>query len=401
MKILHLLGDRNLPRDPDDAAVGGVVRAPLELARAQVSLGHEVSIAIVGKETWQATWHGVQLVGLAMVPWARVRVNERRLDFRQHLPYVFFTRRHTFDIVHGHLYLYMRFLRAKRRVVHLHGDPLYKGSRNEGIDLKPADFARIVRYSDAQVAVSKFVANELELSLGGLGNVHVVSNCVETARFNPEHQKEAGLRLRRAWGVQNGEIVFLFAGAIVPEKGVIHLARAFTRLAVHTPRVHIVLAGTSGIWGGALEQHGVHADYEHEVRRALQVAIEAGRVHFLGKVPAAEMPGVYAASDVVILPSVCREGFGLVILEALASERPVIASSTGGLVETVNEQNGILVPPGDEAGLEAAMRTLAIDHDLRRRLGIAARQQARCFSWENAARQLDNIYRSIAARRVV
>jgi glycosyltransferase involved in cell wall biosynthesis len=111
------------------------------------------------------------------------------------------------------------------------------------------------------------------------------------------------------------------------------------------------------------------------------------------------MPAVYNASDAVVVPSVCREAFGLVALEALAAGRPVIASSTGGLVEIVNEHNGILVPPGDEAGLEAAMRALSGDLALRRRLGRAARQHAQQFSWGGAAGQLDAIYQDILARK--
>src|SRR5439155_15062333 len=133
------------------------------------------------------------------------------------------------------------------------------------------------------------------------------------------------------------------------------------RLAADLPDVHLALAGASGLWGGPLAAQGVHDDYEDTVRHALRAPLAAGRAHLLGKVPASDMPAVYAAGDLVVIPSVCREAFPLTALEALASERPVIASAAGGLVEVVNEHNGILAPPGDEAALEAAMRALVAD----------------------------------------
>jgi glycosyltransferase involved in cell wall biosynthesis len=398
--ILHILGERQLPHNPDASGVSGVVRAALELARAQVVLGHKVTVAAIGGQAWSGEWHGVQLVGLVRQPWARVCMNGRVLDLRAHLPYVQLTHRHSYDVAHGHLYSYLRFLRARRRVIHIHADPFYKGSHNEGIDMKAADFLCMARYSHAQVAVSHFVAGELERGLEGRGSVHVVPNGVDSEYFDAQRWRAAGLELRTRWGARPDHIVLLYAGAIVPEKGVIQLARAFARLAADIPGMHLALVGASALWGSELGQLGYHDDYERAVREALRVPAEAGRVHFLGKLPVAQMPAAYAASDVTVVPSVWCEAFGLVALEALASGRPVIASQTGGLVEIVNEQNGRLVPPGDEQALEAALSNLASNADLRKRLGAAARRQALQFSWEAAARQLDAIYQDISARKV-
>jgi glycosyltransferase involved in cell wall biosynthesis len=400
MRILHLLGDRKLPRRPDEEDSSGAVRAVLELARAQAGLGRDTSIAAVGEQAWRAEWNGVHLIGLARARWARARIQGRMLDFSGHLPFVLLTRRTTFDIVHGHLYSYLRLLRAGRRVVHFHSDPFYRGGKNEGIDLKPADFAVIRRHSDAQVAVSQFIAGELERGFGGLGNVHLVYNGVDQTRFDPQRWREARLRLRQEWGVRHDQVVFLFVGAVVPEKGVIGLARAFAQIAADLPDAHLALAGASGLWGGSLATQGRHVDYEDAVRQALGAPLAAGQARFLGKVSASEMPAVYAAGDVVVIPSVCREAFPLTALEALASERPVIASAAGGLVEVVNKHNGILVPPGAEAALGAALCALAADPARREQLGRSARQQARQFSWETAARQLDAVYRPSAAKKV-
>jgi glycosyltransferase involved in cell wall biosynthesis len=392
MNILHVLGDCTLPRRPDEEAASGLVRAVLEIARAQISRGHAVTVAVAGAEAWRSEWAGVCLLGLASAPWARGTIAMRALDFRQHLPYVLLTRRHTFDVVHGHLYSYLRFLRAKQRVAHFHGDPFWKGRDYEDLALRPTDFLTIGRHSQAQVAVSHFVAGKLRQGLDDHGNVHVVHNGVDWARFTPDCWEDERLQLRRAWGVPEDGVVFLFAGAIVPEKGVIHLARAFARLAAALPGAHLTLAGTSGLWGGPLSRNELQDEYEIEVQRALAGPLAEGRVHLLGKVAAARMAAVYRAADAVVVPSVWEEAFGLVALEALASERPVIATGTGGLVEAVSEHNSILVPPGDEAAIEAAMRALAESAALRERLVRGARAHVRRFSWDEAARRLDDIY---------
>jgi glycosyltransferase involved in cell wall biosynthesis len=389
MKILHLLGDLHLPRNPDNEGASGVVRAALEIARAQVRLGHSVHVAAIGHDAWQCEWEGVRLMRLEMAPWARLNVDRRVFDFRRHLPYMALTSRRTFDVVHGHIYSYMRFLRAKQRIVHLHND----------FSLEPADLDTIRRNSSAQVAVSQFVARQLERSLGGSGQVHVVYNGVDTTCFDSRRHQQRAAELRRQWGVEDGDVAFLFAGAIVPEKGVIHFARAFARLSETNTRAHLVLAGSSELWRGTMKQGRKRTSYEDDVNEVLRKPLQNHRAHLLGKVASLQMPAVYTASDVVVVPSTCREGFGLVALEAMASERAVIASNSGGLAELVDGQNGIPVPPGDEIALESAMRTLANDTGLRSVLGKAGGQKSRQFSWDIAARQLDAIYRGIAVEQ--
>jgi glycosyltransferase involved in cell wall biosynthesis len=398
MKIVHLLGNRRLSPQPDTEGASGIGRAALEIARAQVGLGHRVTVAAIGARNWRAEWQGVRLLSMTPAPWARVTARGRKLDFTQHLPYMALTSRESFDIVHGHLYSYVRVLRAGGRVVHFHTDPFYTGSKGDGIDLKPQDFQHVTRYSAAQLAPGRFVARELERGFAGRGNVHIVYNGVDAAAFDPESWQIRRALLRREWGLAGDTVVFLFAGAIVPEKGVLHLARAFVRLAAQMPNVCLALAGASSLWGTTLTRD-LHSGYEAEVRNALRELHDAQKIVFLGKVAAAEMPAIYAAADVVVIPSVWREPFPLVGLEALASGRPVIASNTGGLSEMIDEQTGVLVTPGDEAELAAAMRILASNPDMRAQQGQAARQRATRYSWQVAAREIDDIYHAILAGR--
>ncbi|WP_147371667.1 glycosyltransferase, partial [Calidithermus roseus] len=106
-----------------------------------------------------------------------------------------------------------------------------------------------------------------------------------------------------------------------------------------------------------------------------------------------EMPAIYAACDAVVVPSVWLEPFGLVAAEALASERPVVASSVGGLPEVV-QGGGRLVAPGDEAALENALRDLSHNPALRQQLGAHGRRAMLALTWEKAASEVEAVYRS-------
>ncbi len=396
MNIVHFLGQFHLPRDPDTAAASGVPRVALEVARQQAQLGHDVSVVAIDQQPWRNTWNGVTLIGLKRVEWAKISLLGRTLDFRQHLAYVLLTLSKPFDIVHGHIYSYMRFLRGKGHVAQFHSDPFYPGRNNEGLDLKPDDFRTIAHYSDAQIGVSNFVADELRRGFGEQGNVHTVYNGINIEEFDSERAQDAGKTLRIERDIPDDAVVFLFSGAVVKEKGLIHLARAFATLAAERDNVHLMVAGVGRLWGGALVDPNEKTEYEREIEAILQEASTQGKVHSLGRVASSKMPTVYTACDVLVVPSTWREAFGLVAVEALASKRPVIASRTGGLVEIVNEEHGYLVEPGDEDGLLAAMRTLADDPALRARLGEHGRTYvAEHFSWEQAAHQLISIYQTI------
>jgi phosphatidyl-myo-inositol dimannoside synthase len=139
----------------------------------------------------------------------------------------------------------------------------------------------------------------------------------------------------------------------------------------------------------------VRRDYQRQLE---SLAKNCGAtVHFHGTVPDAELPALYAQADIFILtpephgPSV--EGFGLVYLEAAAAALPVIAHRTGGVAEAVRDGvTGILVEPGDRAGLAAAIRTLAEDAQKRAQFGAAGEIRAKELLWEkNVAALFDNL----------
>lgn len=400
MKIAHVVGNFGLSPTPEEQGISGVVRAALEIARTQAATGHEVTVVSVGREPWKADWEGVKLVQLRAAPWARVRFGGRPLDFSLHVPLVGFTHRGNFDIVQGHLYYYLRLLRARARVAHFHADPFYKASAESKSETVRADFQVIAKSSDAQVAVSRFIARQIDKGMAlceKQANVHTVYNGVVHQRFSADAVARGGAALRRDLRVPEDAVVFLFVGAIVPEKGVIHLSKAFRELADQDPRVQLMVAGSASLWKKTVGQD-VAEDYERTVANSLLPLVEQGRVHLLGRVNGSAIPNVYAASNVVVIPSIWSEAFGLVALEALAAGKPVIASDVGGLPEVVGTGSGLLVTPGDKASLLAAMRAFT-NPDVRRTYERTARASSKNFSWTSAALQLEQVYESLLVTR--
>jgi glycosyltransferase involved in cell wall biosynthesis len=135
---------------------------------------------------------------------------------------------------------------------------------------------------------------------------------------------------------------------------------------------------------------------------AAQLRIQA-RVHFTGRLDMdaagqTQLESAYANADVFCLPSTERaESFGLVLLEAMRAGLPVVASdipgSGVGFVVGNAESSGLLVPPGDADALVAAIRRLAADADLRRRLGAAGHERFRReFTLDRVVPQVREVY---------
>ena len=117
------------------------------------------------------------------------------------------------------------------------------------------------------------------------------------------------------------------------------------------------------------------------------------RVHFTGKIGPGDLVRRYCSAEIAVVPSL-YEGFGFPAAEAMACELPVVSSTAGALPEVVGEDGaGILVPPRNAPALEQAIQRLLEDPDLRRQMGQAGRRRVTTlFTWENAARQMVEVY---------
>lgn len=161
-------------------------------------------------------------------------------------------------------------------------------------------------------------------------------------------------------GIPAGAVVVAFTGNMRPVKGVHVLLRAMQDLAsVSSPPIHLLLIGQIR---------------DRRIERLLRHPALAGRVRAVGF--RVDAPAAAAAADIFVMPSVAREGLPKAVIEAMAQGIPPIVSRVGGMPELVEDGvSGLVVPPGDPHALAAAIRQLALEESLRRRIGAAALQR--------------------------
>jgi glycosyltransferase-like protein len=218
----------------------------------------------------------------------------------------------------------------------------------------------------------------------------VVTNGVDAERFRRPEGFDGSI-LREQVGAE-GRVLFLTVGGIEPRKGSIELVEALAKVrAVFDPPPVLAVVG-----GHSFQDY---AEYrERFFERAAALGVDVGRdVVLLGTVPDDELPGWYHAADAFVFPSV-TEGWGLVVLEALAAGLPVITTDLPVFQEYLTEgESSLMVPVGDASALANAMRRIALDGDLRSRLAPTGQAVAGRYTWEACARRHAEIYREVAA----
>jgi glycosyltransferase-like protein len=216
----------------------------------------------------------------------------------------------------------------------------------------------------------------------------LVRNGVDAARHRPPRDAAERSRDRAALGL-DGRLAILTIGGIEPRKGSLTLVEAFARLRQRVPELEpmLVVAGGATLF-----------DYRAEVDRFGARADELGvtaHMRLLGSLPPPEIERLYRAADLLAQPST-KEGFGLVLLEALASDLPVVASDLA-VFRTFLEhgRSAVLVPVGDAEALAEALARLARDPAERARLRSGGRAVVAKYSWDAAAESHELAYRGL------
>ena len=234
-----------------------------------------------------------------------------------------------------------------------------------------------VRTANAMLANSRYTASLLH----GIGvppsRVLVVHPGCDADHFSPAARRDD--TRERLMKCSKDAFVVLTVGNLVERKGHDMVLQAIAALKDKIPELVYVISGAG--------PHDVVLE-----RTAAELGI-ADRVRFLGRIPTADLPALYAASDVFAMPSRLREqardveGFGIVFVEASACGIPVIGGRSGGIEDAiVHDKTGMLVEPGDQAALVAAIETLWRNPQLRASFGAAGRQRVLAeLTWKHFA----------------
>ncbi|MEO0082253.1 MAG: glycosyltransferase family 4 protein [candidate division WOR-3 bacterium] len=202
------------------------------------------------------------------------------------------------------------------------------------------------------------------------GPYRIIPNAVDVETFRPDVTPIPEL--------DNGRPKVLFLGRFEPRKGLKYLLMAMPEIVRQVPDVQLIVVG-AGLFGYAYKGYLDKEVEEH--------------VHWAGLVPNDARPHYYASCDVYCSPAIGFESFGIVLLEAMASAKPVVASDIEGYRKVLEHgREGLLVPPRDVDGIAAAIVQLLKDPTLRQKMGAAGRQKALRYSWSRVADQVESLY---------
>lgn len=212
------------------------------------------------------------------------------------------------------------------------------------------------------IAVSDEVAAGWRRELGvPAERISVIPNGVDVTRFAPDPAARAATRA--ALGIAAHAPLLIAVGRLEQSKGFQIAVRALAHLRERRPGAHLAIVG--------------EGSYRPRLERAIAARGLQDRVHLLGYRPNAELPALLAAADIFLMPSLCHEAFPMVIVEALASGLPVLATNVGGIPTAIDAgRTGVLLPMGDVAAWCAAIEALLRDERRRRAMGALARQVA-------------------------
>ncbi len=288
-----------------------------------------------------------------------------------------------FDLVHAHWVVPNGLVAA---VADSGGAPLAVGLHGSDVFLaeKPG-VRKLARWALRRTTLLTGCSPELVQRVCAVGfparRARVIPYGVDVDVFSPDLERRGVWRARL--GVPEGATLVLGVGRMATKKGFQVLLEALPGLLAR-PEVHVVLAG-----GG---------DRLEEFRTA--AGEWAGRVHFPGGVRHDELPDLFRAADVFVLPAVHDpsgnvDGLPNVILEAMASGLPVVASGISGIpLAVVDGETGILVEEGDAAALAGALGRLVREPGIGREMGARGRERAVAeLTWDAVAARYRAAYR--------
>jgi len=286
-------------------------------------------------------------------------------------------RREKFDIIHLHEPFMPMLCSAMLRfsntanVATFHafgGKPGYKFGR----PISTIMLKRRLHKLDGRIAVSRAAMEFASKYVPG--QYAIIPNGIDLELFSPDVSPTSEFC--------DGKLNILFVGRLEKQKGVDYLIKAYKLVKKEIPNSRLIIVGPGTRLRGK---------YEKEVQQS-----GLKDVIFVGGKPQNELPQYYKAADIFCAPATGLESFGIVLLEAMAVGRPVVATDIEGYNSVLTDGvEGRLVPPRDEKMLARALVSLLTNEPLRQEMAARARLKAMEYSWEHVAQRVLNYYTRI------
>jgi glycosyltransferase involved in cell wall biosynthesis len=237
--------------------------------------------------------------------------------------------------------------------------------------------AEIAKKADLIVTISQYsIQKILQNYTVPKEKIRLAPNGVDTDKFKPQ---PVNAELKRGLGV-DGKPCVLFVGNLVPRKGLPFLVEAARKVTRQVKDAQFLIVGDG--------------PQKSMLTTQIQNHYLTGHFHFLDNIPDAQLPAIYNSADLFVLPSI-QEGQGIVLLEAQACGKPVVAFDVGGVNETVQDgKTGFLVERGNVDEFANALVKLLTDRTLGEKMGLTGRGfMEKNFTWELCAQRMLSVYR--------
>lgn len=377
---------------------GGVESHLLDLCCELVRQGHEVH-ALVGSLEGSPDEEEVEGVkvyrtDLMNPEWIREEKGKKDLAADEqddelteavHQMYEKFIADHDIDVVHGHNFHHFvpEHAMALTQLWEA-GVPNVLTVHEVWSEFICEDLLRRAKW-DVIITFCKHVTKGIKEQAPHLENIEVIYPGIDVKLFSPENAEPK-------WADQLGlkdRPVIIHPARMLPWKGVIYTVRAMRQVRDRFPDAALVITDTDDIVDWIRELQG----YKEEVRHAISALGLTDNI-IIQSFPYMELPWVYNYCDVVTYPTIGEEPFGLVPVEAMACRKPVVVTPSGGIVESViDEETGFFVPKRDADALAEKIIVLLKDRELAERMGENGRKRAvEVFSRERMTGDTVDVY---------
>lgn len=253
-------------------------------------------------------------------------------------------------------------------ILHIHHDPRLTNH---------LEFRTELLHCNRILAVSNYVKEGLYQCINDKSYpIKTLLNCTNTKNFNKKLYRNQSKSIKLNYRINNEDIVIMFTGRLVPQKGVKELLYAFKDLTKLYDNIKLLIVGNAG-FGNSIE-----TDYDREL---IKIASEIqDKVVFTGFIHNNDLPIIHSICDIAIVPSIYEEPAGLVVIEALASGLPLIVTDSGGIPEYVSDKCAIIIKRENDIvnALKESLIMLIDNQELRERMSRSALTHSQQFTEE-------------------
>lgn len=264
-------------------------------------------------------------------------------------------------------------------ILHLHNEMNKESDRAE----------QIANHVDYYFTVSDYIGKKV-MGVPGVNkeSVFTIHNCVDTASFDKTLYAKEREIIRNKFDIKKEDILLIFTGRIVPEKGVLELIKAVLK---SSDRIKLMILGTPTF------DERKKTDYSREIEMAINQC--KNRIFMTGYIEHKDIPQYYAAADIAVIPSLWEEPAGLTVFEPQATGIPCIVTNSGGITEYCNETTAIIVEKEKKIvvnELIEAIKVLEKSPQKREELGVNGRIYIQRYNTNNYYKEyvsaLENLY---------